>query len=69
MRTRTADEPAALTPIHVSRTFKSLEIEGFVTRNLREIKIIDWHWLAKVGDFDSAYLHIPDSQNTPSDRT
>lgn len=48
----------ALTPIHVSRTFKSLAEEGLVERDARGIRIPDWHALVKVGDFDSGYLHL-----------
>jgi CRP-like cAMP-binding protein len=49
----------ALTPIHVSRTLKTLVAEGFVSRTNRSVKIIDWHGLAKLGDFDVGYLHLP----------
>lgn len=49
----------ALTPIHVSRTLKSLADEGLVERDARGIRIPDWHALAKLGDFDSGYLHLP----------
>ena len=52
----------ALTSIHVSRTLKSLEIEGLVKRTNRSVKIVDWHALAKLGDFDSGYLHLPDKR-------
>jgi CRP-like cAMP-binding protein len=48
----------ALTPIHVNRTLKALAAEGFVTRTVRSIRIVDWHGLATVGDFDSGYLHL-----------
>lgn len=49
----------ALTSIHISRTLKSLAAEGLVTRTNRSVKILDWHQLAKLGDFDSGYLHLP----------
>jgi CRP-like cAMP-binding protein len=49
----------ALTPIHVSRTLRSLAAEGLVQRTNRSVKILDWHGLAKLGDFDSGYLHLP----------
>jgi CRP-like cAMP-binding protein len=48
----------AITPIHVSRTLRSLAEEGYVSRNARAVKILDWHGLVKVGDFDPGYLHL-----------
>lgn len=48
----------ALTPIHVSRTLRALAEEGLVQRTNRSVKILDWHLLAKVGDFDPGYLHL-----------
>lgn len=50
-------DAVALTPIHVSRTLKSLAEEGYISRKIRSIRIIDWHGLVKVGDFDAGYLH------------
>jgi CRP-like cAMP-binding protein len=49
----------ALTPIHVSRTLKALAEEGLVERTHRSVKILDWHALTKLGDFDRGYLHLP----------
>lgn len=49
----------SLTSIHVNRTLKSLVAEGLVTHTARSVRITDWHALAKLGDFDSGYLHIP----------
>jgi CRP-like cAMP-binding protein len=51
----------ALTPIHVSRTLRTLAEEGLVERTHRSVKIIDWHGLTKLGDFDPGYLHLPES--------
>lgn len=50
----------ALTSIHVSRTLKALEAENLVSRSRRSVKILDWHRLAKIGDFDAGYLHLPE---------
>ncbi|MEO6715782.1 MAG: Crp/Fnr family transcriptional regulator [Novosphingobium sp.] len=49
----------ALTPIHVNRTLRTLAAEGLVVRTNRSVRIVDWHALAKVGDFDTGYLHLP----------
>ena len=51
----------ALTPIYVSRTLRGLAAEGFVKRTHRTVQILDWHGLAKLGDFDDGYLHLPEA--------
>jgi CRP-like cAMP-binding protein len=48
----------ALTPIYISRTLSALADDGMLQRSRRSIRILDWHGLAKLGDFDSAYLHL-----------
>jgi CRP-like cAMP-binding protein len=53
-------DATGLTPVHVNRTIKLLEKEGLIERSTpRSIQIGDWRKLAKVGDFDSNYLHLP----------
>jgi len=52
-----------LTPVHVSRTLKSLELDGIVNRAKRFIGFKDWHAAAAVGDFNALYLHL--DQATP----
>jgi CRP-like cAMP-binding protein len=48
-----------LTPVHVNRTLKRLELENLITRrNSRSVTIGDWKKLAAAGDFDSNYLHL-----------
>ncbi len=48
-----------LTPVHVNRTLKALELENLITRkSSRSITIGDWKKLAEAGDFDSNYLHL-----------
>ena len=48
----------ALTPIHVSRTLKSLAADKLIAREKRTITVLDWQHLAKLGDFDPAYLNL-----------
>ena len=48
-----------LTPIHVNRTLKALDAEGLTERTKRSVLIKDWHKMAKVADFRSTYLHLP----------
>jgi CRP-like cAMP-binding protein len=47
-----------LTPVHVSRTLKSLEQDGIVHRDRRFITFKDWNAVASVGDFNPLYLHL-----------
>jgi CRP-like cAMP-binding protein len=49
-----------LTSVHVNRTLQGLGADGLISRTNRSVQIEDWPGLAKVGDFDSAYLHLPD---------
>lgn len=52
-------DATGLTSVHVNRTLKGLEADGLIERrNPRAIEIGDWRKLAKVGDFNSAYLHL-----------
>jgi CRP-like cAMP-binding protein len=48
-----------LTSVHTNRTLMSLGQAGLITRTNRAIQIIDWPGLAQIGDFDAAYLHLP----------
>lgn len=56
----------ALTPVHVNRTLKALGEEGFISRTRRSVTIADWEKLARVGDFDTRYLHIKDALPVPA---
>jgi CRP-like cAMP-binding protein len=52
-----------LTPVHVNRTLKALEREGLIGRaSARSINIGDWKKLTEAGDFNSAYLHMPEDE-------
>ena len=50
-----------LTSVHTNRTLMALGAEGLISRTKRAIRINDWHRLARVGDFNAAYLHFPAS--------
>lgn len=51
-------DAVGLTPVHVNRTLKSLEGDGLVRRNKRNIFIPSWKRLAEVADFNQRYLHL-----------
>jgi len=48
----------SLTSVHVNRTLKQLAAEGWITRSKRNIHIVDFAQLARVGDFNPDYLHL-----------
>ena len=48
----------SLTSVHVSRTLKHLAEEGWITRTKRNVRIVDFRQLARVGDFNPDYLHL-----------
>ena len=51
-------DAVSLTAVHVNRTLKSLEKDGYISRTKRRITIRDWQKLATVADFDPGYLHV-----------
>lgn len=56
-------DATGLTPVHVNRTLKVLEAEGLIERaTARSISIGSWKKLAAAGDFNSAYLHMPEDE-------
>jgi DNA-binding IclR family transcriptional regulator len=48
----------ALTNVHVSRMLKTLSDTKLIERDRRSIRILDFAQLARIGDFDSRYLHL-----------
>jgi CRP-like cAMP-binding protein len=51
-------DAVGLTPVHVNRTLKSLEADGLITRNKRNIVFPSWQRMRDVGDFNPRYLHL-----------
>lgn len=51
-------DAVALTSVHVNRKLMELEASGLIKRTKRMITVNDWQALAKVGDFQSRYLHV-----------
>jgi CRP-like cAMP-binding protein len=49
-----------LTSVHTNRTLMALSAGGLISRTRRMVRINDWMRLAEVGDFNAAYLHLPD---------
>lgn len=51
-------DTVGLTAVHVNRTLKVLDAEGYTQRSKRAVVIKDWKRLAEVGDFNPLYLHL-----------
>ena len=51
-------ECVGLTPIHVNRTLKELRERGLVQFKSGRVTIHDWDGLARVAEFDPAYLYL-----------
>jgi len=50
-------DATGLTPVHVNRTLRMLEEQGFIARRLRAIQIVEWQRLKQLADFRPGYLH------------
>lgn len=51
-------DATGLTPVHVNRTVKALEADGFVQRNRRFLRVPDWQALRSFAGFNEIYLHL-----------
>lgn len=49
-------EILGLTPVHVNRTLRDIREQGLASLRGRRVTIHDWDGLARLGDFDPAYL-------------
>jgi len=52
-----------LTTVHVNRTIRTLEAEGFVQRDRGRVRVSGWRRMREYGDFNPRYLHA--EQNGP----
>ena len=57
-------DAVSLTSVHVNRKLMELEADGLIKRTKRMIQVNDWQALAKVGDFQSRYLHVHPANHT-----
>jgi CRP-like cAMP-binding protein len=51
-------DATGLTSVHVNRTIKALEEEGFIVRERRSLRIPDWENLRNLAGFNELYLHL-----------
>jgi CRP-like cAMP-binding protein len=53
-----------LTPVHVNRTLKSLEADGLIARNRRQVSFPDWQRMRHTAGFTQRYLHLERQADT-----
>ncbi len=51
-----------MTQVHLNRMLMSLGRRGFIERDRRSVRILDWDALAAFSDFDPRYLHLRDAE-------
>ena len=47
-----------LTPVHLNRVIRALELDGLLVRSKREISFPDWERMRDMADFNDRYLHF-----------
>lgn len=47
-----------LTPVHLNRVIRSLEVDGLINRSKRDITFPDWERMIDIADFNDRYLHL-----------
>ena len=52
-------DAVGLTPVHVNRTLKALQADGFIERDKRNVSFPSWARLREVADFNQRNLHLP----------
>ena len=57
-------DATGLTPVHVNRVLRSLNMDGLIEREKRSIRIEKWDELAAEADFNERYLHLHDRLQT-----
>lgn len=50
-------DATGLTPVHVNRTLRALDADGALLRDRNHFRVLNWHQLTSIADFDPAYLH------------
>jgi hypothetical protein len=47
-----------LTPVHLNRVIRALELDGLLVRSKRELSFPDWERMRDLADFNDRYLHF-----------
>jgi CRP-like cAMP-binding protein len=51
-------DATGLTPVHVNRMLKAMELEGLIVRKRRFVRIPNWEQLRELAGFNELYLHL-----------
>ena len=52
-----------LTPVHLNRVIRTLEVDGLIHRSKRDISFPDWDRMRDIADFNDRYLHLPKQES------
>lgn len=47
-----------LTPVHLNRVIRALEVDGLLVRSKRNLSFPDWERMRDLADFNDRYLHL-----------
>ena len=47
-----------LTPVHLNRVIRALEVDGLLVRTKRDLAFPDWERMRDLADFNDRYLHL-----------
>jgi CRP-like cAMP-binding protein len=47
-----------LTPVHLNRVMRSLEVDGLIVRSKRDVSFPNWERMRDIADFNDRYLHL-----------
>ncbi|MEO5611280.1 MAG: Crp/Fnr family transcriptional regulator [Sphingomicrobium sp.] len=53
-----------LTPVHLNRVMRSLEVDGLIVRSKRDVSFPDWERMRDIADFNDRYLHLAVQQSS-----
>lgn len=51
-------DATGLTSVHTNRVLQALRRDGLISLSTRSLKVLDWHRLRELGDFNARYLHL-----------
>ena len=54
-----------LTPVHLNRVIRALELDGLLVRSKRELTFPDWERMRDMADFNDRYLHLAVQESAP----
>ena len=53
-----------LTPVHLNRVIRSLEVDGLIERSKRDVRFPDWERMRDMADFNDRYLHLAHEESS-----